>query len=116
MLGALRAGAAGYVRKDSDPEVLLAAVRAVAAGRTYVDPSVDRVALHRQAAGDDLTPRERDVLRAMARGLSNREIATALGIGDETVKTHVAHVLTKLGVDNRAQAIAHAVKSGIVGE
>jgi DNA-binding NarL/FixJ family response regulator len=63
---------------------------------------------------DDLTPRERDVLRELALGRSNREIASALGIGDETVKTHVGHLLGKLGVENRAQAIVQALKRGLV--
>jgi DNA-binding NarL/FixJ family response regulator len=112
MMGVLRAGAAGYVRKDAEPEVLLAAVRAVARGRTYIDPSIGRQlhAVHRQ----ELTPREAEVLRHVALGLSNREIAMALGIGEETVKTHVAHVFSKLQVENRAQAAVQALKSGVV--
>lgn len=122
MLGVLRAGAAGYVRKDADPETLLAAVRAVAAGRTYIDPTVSRhlVASRLTAANasastaDDLTPRELDVLRHLVLGRSNREIAATLDIGDETVKTHVARVLSKLQVDNRAQAIVQALKQGLV--
>jgi two-component system, NarL family, response regulator LiaR len=113
MMGVLRAGATGYLRKDAEPETLLAAVRAVAAGRTYIDPSVGRQLLTTTTA-DDLTPRERDVLRELALGHSNREIATALGIGDETVKTHVGNLLGKLGVENRAQAIVQALKRGVV--
>ena len=112
MMGVLRAGAAGYVRKDAEPEVLLAAVRAVARGRTYIDPSVGRH-LHR-ADGEHLTPRETEVLRQVALGLSNRDIAHALGIGEETVKTHVASVFSKLQVDNRAQATVQALKRGVV--
>ena len=113
MMGVLRAGATGYVRKDAEPETLLAAVRAVAAGRTYIDPSVGRQ-LMTTAAGEDLTPRERDVLRELALGRSNREIARTLDIGDETVKTHVGNLLSKLGVENRAQAIVQALKRGLV--
>lgn len=113
MMGVLRAGATGYLRKDAEPETLLAAVRAVAAGRTYIDPSVSRQLLT-SSPEDDLTPRERDVLRELALGRSNREIASALGIGDETVKTHVGHLLGKLGVENRAQAIVQALKRGLV--
>ena len=121
MMGVLRAGAAGYVRKDADPETLLAAVRAVAAGRTYIDPTVSRhLVTGRLTAGnglastaDGLTPRERDVLRHLVQGRSNREIAAALDIGDETVKTHVARVLSKLQVENRAQAIVQALKQGL---
>lgn len=113
MMGVLRAGAAGYVRKDAEPETLLAAVRAVAKGRTYIDPSVGRL-LGAVSASDDLTPRETEVLREMALGRSNREIAAALDIGDETVKTHVGHLLSKLGVENRAQAIVQVLKRGLV--
>jgi DNA-binding NarL/FixJ family response regulator len=85
----------------------------VAAGRTYIDPSVGRRLLTAPPA-DDLTPRERDVLRELALGHSNREIAAALDIGDETVKTHVGNLLAKLGVENRAQAIVQALKRGLV--
>jgi len=113
MMGVLRAGATGYVRKDAEPETLLAAVRAVAAGRTYIDPAVGRQ-LVSAAERDELTPRERDVLRALAFGRSNREIAASLDIGDETVKTHVGNLLGKLGVENRAQAIVQALKRGLV--
>jgi DNA-binding NarL/FixJ family response regulator len=113
MMGVLRAGAVGYVRKDAEPETLLAAVRAVAAGRTYIDPGVG-VRLKADTTRDDLTSRELDVLRQLALGRSNREIAAALDIGDETVKTHVARLLSKLEVENRAQAIVQALKRGLV--
>ena len=113
LMGALRAGAVGYVRKDAEPETLLAAVRAVARGKTYIDSSVGRM-IASTPAGDDLTSRETDVLRHIALGRSNRDIATALDIGDETVKTHVGHVLSKLGVDNRAQATVQAIKRGLI--
>ena len=112
MMGVLRAGAVGYVRKNADPEVLLAAVRAVAAGRTYIDPSVG----HQLAAADssdELTPREREVLKQLALGRSNKDIGLALSISDETVKTHVASLLSKLHVENRAQAIVQALKRGL---
>ena len=114
MMGALRAGAAGYVRKDAEPEVLLAAVRAVARGKTYIDPSVSRQILRATAPNEDLTPREIEVLRQLALGRSNKEIADALSIGDETVKTHVGNVFAKLQVENRAQAIVQALKRGLV--
>jgi NarL family two-component system response regulator LiaR len=114
MMGVLRAGAAGYVRKDADPEVLLAAVRAVAAGKTYIDPSIGREMLRIGPAADDLTPREIDVLRHLALGRANKEIGSVLGIGEETVKTHVAHLLAKLQVENRSQAIVQALKRGLV--
>jgi len=114
MMGALRAGAAGYVRKDAEPETLLAAVRAVARGKTYIDPSVSGQILRAAAPSEDLTPREIEVLRQLALGRSNKEIADALSIGDETVKTHVGNVFSKLQVENRAQAIVQALKRGLV--
>jgi len=113
MMGVLRAGATGYVRKDADPETLLAAVHAVVAGRTYIDPSIGRH-LARDHNDDELTPREGDVLRHLAVGESNRTIATALGVSEETVKTHVANVLAKLQVENRAQAAVQALKRGLI--
>ncbi len=108
MMGALRAGACGYVRKDAEPETLLAAVRAVARGKQYYD--VPPAA----GADEDLTPREKEVLRRVALGRSNKEIADELGVADETVKTHVTHVLSKLMADNRAQAVVQALKRGLV--
>lgn len=113
-MAVLRAGAAGYIRKDADPETLLAAVRAVARGRTYIDPSVARQLLQAHAPQEDLTAREREVLRQVALGRSNKEIAGALSISDETVKTHVGNVLSKLQVENRAQAIVQALKRGLM--
>jgi DNA-binding NarL/FixJ family response regulator len=113
MMGVLRAGAAGYVRKDAEPETLLAAVRAVAHGRTFIDPSIGHRVLRTDAA-DDLTSRERDVLRHVALGESNKDIGIALDISEETVKTHVRHVLAKLGAENRAQAAVRALARGLV--
>jgi NarL family two-component system response regulator LiaR len=114
MMGVLRAGAAGYVRKDADPETLLAAVRAVSRGKTYIDPAISRQMLQAAGASEVLTARETEVLRRVALGLSNKDIAAALGVGEETVKTHVTHVLSKLHVENRAQAIVQALKRGLV--
>jgi NarL family two-component system response regulator LiaR len=115
LMGVLRAGASGYVRKDAEPETLLAAVRAVARGRTFIDPAAVSMLASPSAPGkDDLTARETEVLRHLALGRSNREIAAALDIGEETVKTHVGHVLAKLGVENRAQATVQALKRGLV--
>lgn len=111
MTGVLRAGATGYMRKDAEPEMLLAAIRAVARGRTFIDPSVANRVI---AEDDNLTVRERDVLRQLALGRSNQEIAEALYISSETVKTHVGHLFGKLRVDNRAQAIVQALKRGLV--
>lgn len=114
MMAVLRAGALGYVRKDADPEVLLAAVRRVAAGRPYIDPGVTTHLMHAVTASDELTAREVEVMRELARGRSNKEIAVSLAISEETIKTHVGHVLAKLQVDNRTQALVQALKRGLV--
>lgn len=113
MMGVMRAGAAGYVRKDAEPEILLAAVRAVARGRTFIDPAAGRQ-LAGADASSDLTAREVEVLRHIALGDSNKDIAAALRISEETVKTHVGHVLAKLQVENRGQATAQALKRGLI--
>ncbi len=114
MMGVLRAGAVGYIRKDAEPETLLAAVRAVAQGKTYIDPSVGRHILQAPAPPDDLTPREVEVLRQLALGRANKEIAHALSISEETVKSHVGNVLGKLQVENRSQAIIQALRRRLV--
>ena len=114
LMGVLRAGAVGYVRKDAEPEMLLAAVRAVARGRTFIDPSVATQLAHAAAGSDELTPRELDVLRQLALGRANKEIASVLSIADETVKTHLAAIFSKLQVENRAQAIVQSLKRGLV--
>jgi two-component system, NarL family, response regulator LiaR len=113
MTAVLRAGATGYVRKDADPELLLRAVRAVAGGGSFVDPSAAGEAL----AGpppDDLSPREIEVLREVAFGRTNREIGDRLFVSEETVKTHVARLLSKLHMQNRTQLVAYAVKNRFV--
>jgi NarL family two-component system response regulator LiaR len=114
MMAALRAGATGYVRKNAEPEALVAAVRAVALGRTYIDPAVATRLPGPAPLEEPLTLREAEVLRHLVAGRSNAEIAGALTIGEETVKTHVSHVLAKLHVDNRAQAIAQALRRRLV--
>jgi NarL family two-component system response regulator LiaR len=115
MMGALRAGAVGYVRKDAEPELLLAAIRAVARGRTFIDPSVARQVVDAAGASpDDLTPRELEVLRRLALGRTNKEIATDLFVSEETIKTHTGKILAKLQVENRAQAIVQALRRGLV--
>jgi NarL family two-component system response regulator LiaR len=115
MMGALRAGAVGYVRKDAEPELLLAAIRAVARGRTFIDPSVARQVVDAAGASpDDLTPRELEVLRRLALGRTNKEIAADLFVSEETIKTHTGKILAKLQVEHRAQAIVQALKRGLV--
>lgn len=114
MMAVLRAGATGYIRKDAEPETLLAAIRAVARGKTFIDPFVARRVAEDATTHEELTTREREVLRHVALGLSNKDIAEALSVGEETIKTHVGHLLGKLGVENRAQAIVQALKRGLV--
>jgi two-component system, NarL family, response regulator LiaR len=117
-LDGLRAGAIGYVRKDSDPEMLLAAVRAAFRGQSVVDLTVAGIVLQemsrRQTPGNELTERETEVLRQLARGQTNREIAEALFISEETVKTHIGNILSKLHLEHRTQALIYAIKQGVV--
>lgn len=121
---ALRAGACGFLLKSSPPEQLLSAIRTVAAGDALLDPSVTRRVIEefgRQSARtiapgpelDLLTDRELDVLRQVARGLSNAEIAAELVIAEATVKTHVARMLAKLGLRDRVQAVVYAYERGL---
>ena len=121
---ALRAGASGFLLKDRPPEELVAAVRIVAAGDALLAPSVTRRLIESFASRRDapmppaelaeLTEREREVLVLIARGLSNTEIAKELFVAETTVKTHVGHVLHKLRLRDRAQAVVLAYESGIV--
>jgi len=122
---ALRAGASGFLLKDVPPEQLIDAVHVVARGDALLDPAItrsvieafaSRPAARRELADriEDLTPRERDVFALVARGLSNAEIAGELVVGDGTVKTHVAHLLLKLGVRDRVQAVIYAYEAGVV--
>jgi DNA-binding NarL/FixJ family response regulator len=116
----LRAGASGFLLKDAPPEELVRAVRAVAAGDALLSPSVTRQLLERLVPRleaperdsppelQELTGRELEVLRLMAQGLSNKEIASRLVVGEATVKTHVSHVLMKLGLRDRVQAVVLA--------
>jgi len=125
LLPALEAGAAGYLLKNSQPAELARAVRAAHAGEAIIDPTVAARLVHAlsersPAAADDqtdldhLTGREREVLTLIARGRSNKRIALELGISEKTVKTHVGHVLAKLGVTDRTQAAVLAVRHGLV--
>ena len=120
---ALAAGASGFLLKDAGAERLFDAVRVVAAGEALLAPTVTRRLISEfarlrprpaPAALDELTPREVDVLRLVAEGLSNREIADRLVVSDETVKTHVSRVLSKLGLRDRTQAVIAAYESGLV--
>ncbi|WP_329792037.1 response regulator transcription factor [Lentzea sp. DG1S-22] len=123
LFGALRAGAAGFVLKDSEPALLVEAVRAASRGQGLLDPQVTRRAIRRFAQFaprpaptglDLLTPREQEVLRHVARGLSNAEIARALTVGEGTVKTHVARVLAKLGLRTRVHLVIYAYEHAIL--
>jgi DNA-binding NarL/FixJ family response regulator len=120
---ALRAGASGFVLKDDPPEQLIAAIRTVAAGEALLSPTITkrvikqftRVPRHdAPKALDDLTDREREVFRLVAEGLSNSEIGRQLFISETTVKTHVTHVLQKLDLRDRVQAVVLAYRSGLV--
>jgi DNA-binding NarL/FixJ family response regulator len=123
VFAALRAGASGFLLKGTPTEQLLTAVRAVAEGDALIDPSVTRRLIEEFArrppaspppALDELTSRERDVLDLVARGLSNVEIAERLVVSAATVKTHVAHILMKLGVRDRVQAVILLYESGAI--
>ncbi len=122
---ALRAGASGFLLKDIPPEDLVAAVRAVAEGGALLAPDITRRLITKFATQSDanpelgerierLTERERDVLGCIGIGYNNQEVATELGIGAATVKTHVSSVLSKLGLRDRAQAVIFAYESGLV--
>ena len=121
---ALRAGASGFLLKDARAEELRQAIRMVAAGDALLSPAITRrliesymrrpPATAHPAPLNELTPRELEVLRHVARGLSNAEIATELVVGDATVKTHVARIFSKLDLHDRAQAVVLAYESGLV--
>ncbi|MCC5653714.1 response regulator transcription factor [Nostoc sp. XA013] len=109
----LRAGAQGYLLKDTKSNELLNAIRTVACGQQYIPPDVGAKLVQR-LNNPELRERELEVLGLMARGMSNSDIATALSISENTVKTHVNRILSKLGVSDRTQAVIVAVKRGIV--
>jgi NarL family two-component system response regulator LiaR len=123
LLPAIQAGAAGYLLKNVQPKELARAVRAAHNGEALLDPRVAArlvEAIAQPAAADGpperLTPREREVLELIGRGLSNKRIALELGVSEKTVKTHVGHVLAKLGVSDRTQAALYAVRAGFIGQ
>jgi DNA-binding NarL/FixJ family response regulator len=123
---ALRAGASGFLLKDAPPEQLVHAIRTVAIGEALLAPAITRRliedyirrpapdAAHAAPGLEELTPREREVLQLIACGRSNGEIAAQLVVSEATVKTHVAHVFSKLGVRDRAQAVIYAYETGLV--
>ena len=123
---ALRAGASGFMLKDAPPEEIAAAVRIVASGEALLAPAVTRAVLEEFArhppsapatpppAVAELTPREQEVLDLLARGLSNPEICERLVISEATAKTHVAHILQKLDLRDRVQAVIYAYETGVV--
>lgn len=119
---AIKAGAAGYLLKDVEPSALEEAIRTVFRGEALLHPTV-AVKLMQEYAGDEqkrpagnLTDREMDVLRLLARGLSNREIARELVVAEKTVKTHVSNILAKLHLQDRTQAALYAVRRGLVDD
>lgn len=118
VIGALRAGAIGYIRKESDPAMLLTAIRAAVQGQSTIDPTIAASVLeemsHAPLPGLALTERETEVLRQLANGLTNKQIADALIIGEETVKTHVGNILSKLHLSHRGQAVVYALKKGLL--
>jgi NarL family two-component system response regulator LiaR len=122
VVGAVRAGAIGYLLKDTDAEALCTAIKAAAAGQVQLAPEaaarlmreVRAPAPKAEAEGQALTERETEVLRLLARGRANKEIAADLNIGEKTVKTHVSNVLAKLGLQSRTQAALVAVRMGLV--
>jgi two-component system, NarL family, response regulator len=109
----LHAGAKGYLLKDAKPNELLSAIRTIHRGQQYIPPEVGAKLVQRMS-NPELSERELDVLRLMAQGMSNLEISTTLSIGESTVKSHVNRILSKLGVNDRTQAVIIAVKRGIV--
>jgi DNA-binding NarL/FixJ family response regulator len=117
ILGAIEAGAVGYLLKDASSEDVVEGIRAAARGESPLDPRAARTVLNARAAPDPLapfSPREREVLELLARGLSNPEICERLVISEATTKTHVARVLQKLGVRDRIQAVIYAYETGLV--
>ncbi|MGH7912928.1 MAG: response regulator transcription factor [Candidatus Dormibacteraceae bacterium] len=126
ILGAIQAGARGYLTKDAGAREIQEAIAKVEAGETQLESRVQSRLLEALAAGvpgggaapgpppDDLTPREREVLRLIAQGLSNQEIAAGLFVSEATVKTHINNLFSKLDVRDRAQAVAYAYRNGLV--
>ncbi len=117
---AVRAGAIGYLLKDTEAHELRRAIKAAAAGQVQLSPQAAERLLREvrtpERIAEPLTERETDVLRLLAQGKSNKEISQALNIGDQTVKSHVSHILDKLGVPSRTQAALYAIQNGLVNQ
>jgi DNA-binding NarL/FixJ family response regulator len=117
LLPAVRAGAAGYLLKSAQPQEVVRAIRAAHAGEAVIDPKAAGrlldVLAAAQTATQGLTPRERDVLALIGRGLPNKTIARELGLAEKTVKAHIGHIFAKLGVTDRTQAALYAVREGL---
>jgi RNA polymerase sigma factor (sigma-70 family) len=124
IFGALRAGASGFLLKRARPEELIAAVHTIAAGESLLSPTITRRVIDRMAQQptpelanqtklDELTPREREVFQLTARGLSNREIASALTVEESTIRTHVKRILMKLDLRDRIQVVIFAYETGV---
>lgn len=115
ILGAIEAGAVGYLLKDAPPEELLAAVRSAAEGNETLSPVVrEKLATREKAPRSSLTPRELQVLQLVAEGSSNREIGQQLMLSEATVKSHLVHIYDKLGVRSRTSAVASAREQGVL--
>jgi len=118
----LQAGGRGYILKDDDPDTMLRAIRAVAHGESLLGPTIAQKVMHQFSAmpskqtllGDDLTPREVEVLKLIAAGMSNKEIAEALVLSEKTVKNHINNIFSKLHVYDRGQAMLYAIRHGLV--
>src|SRR5690606_13035682 len=116
-VNAIRAGAIGYLLKDTEADVLVRAIKAAAEGQVQLSPQAAARLMREVRAPnspEELTEREVDVLRLLAQGKSNKEIALLLTIGEKTVKTHVSNILSKLNVSSRTQAALYAVRIGLV--
>ncbi|MBL8118213.1 MAG: response regulator transcription factor [Anaerolineae bacterium] len=117
VIGAVRAGAIGYILKDTESDELIRAIKAAAAGQVQLSPKAAARLMREVRAPESpesLTERETEVLRLLAKGLSNKEIAQQLVIGEKTVKTHVSNILSKLNLASRTQAALHAARIGLV--
>ena len=117
VVGAVRAGAIGYLLKDTDADALCRAIKAAAAGQVQLTPQAAARLMQAVSAPEspeELTERETEVLRLMAQGQANKEIARSLNISEKTVKVHVSNILSKLGVQSRTQATLYAIRFGLV--